>query len=153
MLIFVRQLVRSKFVQSSQSSSFWLKSSSNQSGISQQSVSTQRAIREQSVSTQSIKIRVNTVGAYKYFVLFFFKFSKQMDNYKFSSQFAESPTEPTWTRRLLEAFRLRSENSPGKLLSFSPDQVCRIKDAVELWWVTSMSSLQLIVQVVLTPVP
>ena len=31
--------------------------------------STQRAIREQSERTQSIKIRVNTIGAYKYCVL------------------------------------------------------------------------------------
>ena len=35
-------------LKSSQSSSFWLKSLSNQSGISHQSVSTQRALREQS---------------------------------------------------------------------------------------------------------
>ena len=44
--------VRDKFVQSSQSSSFWLKSLSNQSGISQQSLSTQRALRQHSDSTQ-----------------------------------------------------------------------------------------------------
>ena len=37
--------------------------------VSQQSVSSQRALRRQSVSTQSIKIRVNTVGAFKYCVL------------------------------------------------------------------------------------
>ena len=60
MLMYVRPSVRSKFVQNSQSSSFQLKPSSNQSGISQQSV-----------STQSIKIRVNTVGALKYCVLLF----------------------------------------------------------------------------------
>ena len=56
----VRPFVRSKLVWSSHSSSFWLKTSNNQLGISQQSVSTQRALREQSVS---IKIRVNTDGA------------------------------------------------------------------------------------------
>ena len=33
-------------------------------------MSTQRAIRERSESTQSIKIRVNTVGVFKYCVLF-----------------------------------------------------------------------------------
>ena len=49
---FVRSSVRFKFVQSSQSSSFWLKSSSNQSGISQQSESTQRALRKHSESYQ-----------------------------------------------------------------------------------------------------
>ena len=38
--------------------------------LREHSESTQRAIREQSVITQSIKIRVNTVGAYKYCVLF-----------------------------------------------------------------------------------
>ena len=52
MLIFVCSFVRVKLVQSSQSSSFWLKFSSNQSGISQQSVSTQRALREHLESTQ-----------------------------------------------------------------------------------------------------
>ena len=48
----VHPFVWFKLVQSSQSSSFWLKSSSNQSGISKQSVSTQRAFRELSESTQ-----------------------------------------------------------------------------------------------------
>ena len=42
-----------KFVRSTKSSSFWLKSSSNQSGICQQSVSTQWALSEQSESTQN----------------------------------------------------------------------------------------------------
>ena len=41
----VRPSVRHKVVRSTKSSSFWLKSSSNQSGISQQSVSTQKALR------------------------------------------------------------------------------------------------------------
>ena len=55
---------------------------SNESAVSEQSVSIQRAprkhlestqrqhSREQSMNTQSIKIRVNTIGAYKYCVLF-----------------------------------------------------------------------------------
>ena len=51
MLMFGCSDVWFKLVQSSQSSSFWLKSSSNQSGISQQSLSTQRALREHSEST------------------------------------------------------------------------------------------------------
>ena len=65
--------VRHSMLKSTQSASFWLRSSSNQSGISQHSVSTQRAlsehsestqreIREHSESNQSINIRVNTVG-------------------------------------------------------------------------------------------
>ena len=66
--------VRHNMLKSTQSASFWLRSSSNQSGISQQSVSTQRAlrehsdVREHSESNQSIKIRVTTIGAYKYCV-------------------------------------------------------------------------------------
>ena len=40
-------------LQSALSSSFWLKSSSNQSEISQQSVSSQRAVGQQSVSKQN----------------------------------------------------------------------------------------------------
>ena len=40
----------------SQSSSFWLKPSSNQSGISQQSESTQRTLREHSKSTHGALI-------------------------------------------------------------------------------------------------
>ncbi len=50
--------VRYKFVSSTQSSSFWLKSLSNQSAVSWQSVSSHRAIREQIESTQSIEISV-----------------------------------------------------------------------------------------------
>ena len=45
-------------------------SGSNLQAIGQQSVSSQKALIKHSESTQSIKIRVNTVGTYKYCVLY-----------------------------------------------------------------------------------
>ncbi len=73
MLIFVRSvqvcLEQSIFINLAQ---IFKQSVRNKSAVSEQSVSTQRALREQSESTQSIKIWGNTIGAYKYCVLFSF---------------------------------------------------------------------------------
>ena len=46
-------------------------SESTQRALREHSESTKRALSEESVSTQSIKVIVNTVRAYKYFVSFF----------------------------------------------------------------------------------